>query len=376
MVTVEKVDPTSRSQVRRFIDFPYSLYAGTPQWVPPLHRDIAETMDRGRHPFYEKSEADFFVALRNGRAVGRIAALENRPFNAYRRVRQADFYFLDCENDPDVSAALLGRVMDWARKRGLDQVMGPKGFSALDGYGVLVEGFEHRQLMMMMNYNHAYYPALLEGAGFVKEVDFLSSYVNRRSYRLPERIRAVARRVEARGTLRVKRFRSKRELLNWAGKIGEAYNRAFVRNWEYYPLTARQVDFVVKNIMLVADHRLIKVIAHGDNIVGFLLAFPDISAALQRIRGRLLPFGILRLLLEMKRTDWLALNGAGILPEYQGIGGNALLYSEIEKTVNETRFTHVDLTQVAETAVQMQRDLVALGARPYKRHRVYVREDI
>ncbi len=376
MITVEKVDPGSRLQVRQFIELPHRLYAGVPQWVPPLHRDVAETMDRKRHPFYERSDAEFFLALRDGRVVGRIAFLENRPFNSYRGVRQADFYFFDFENDPEIPTALMGRMLEWARARGLDTIMGPKGFSALDGYGILVDGFEHRQLMMMMNYNHPYYPALLEGLGFEKEVDFISSYINRKAYRLPERIRAAARIVEERGTLRVKRFKSKRELVSWAGKIGDAYNRAFVRNWEYYPLTERQIDYVVKNILLVADHRLIKIIARGDDVVGFLLVFPDISAALQRIRGRLLPFGIPRLLLEMKRTDWLALNGAGILPEFHGIGGNALLYSEIEKTLNDTRFTHVDLTQVAETAVQMQRDLAALGARPYKRHRVYVRRNI
>ncbi len=375
-INIERVNVDSRGEVGQFIDVPCRLYSGIPQWVPPLRRDVAESMDRARHPFYEKSDAEFFIASRNDRPVGRIATLENRPYNDHHGVRQADFYYFECENDPEAAAALLGRVFEWAQARKLDRVVGPKGFSALDGHGILVEGFEHRQLMTMMNYNPPYYAQLLEGLGFEKEVDFISSYINRNEYRLPARIRAAAERVKARGTLHVKRFGNKRELLSWAGRIGKAYNGAFVRNWEYYPLSPRQVDYVVKNIMVVADHRLIKVIAHGDEVVGFLLAFPDVSAALQRIRGRLLPFGIPRLLLEMRRTDWLALNGAGILPEYQGIGGNALLYSEIEKTLVESRFTHVDLTQVAETAVQMQRDLANLGARPYKRHRVYVRRSI
>ena len=155
--------------------------------------------------------------------------------------------------------------------------------------------------------------------------------------------------------------------------IGQAYNDAFVQNWEYYPLSKNEITFLVDNLMTVANPRLIKVITHGEDVIGFLFAFPDLSAALQRARGRLLPLGIVDLLLELRRTRWVALNGAGILPQFQGRGGNALLYSEIDKTVREFGFLHADLTQVAETAVQMRRDLENLGGKPYKTHRVYTR---
>ena len=374
MIQIKRVDTESRFQVRRFVDLPYRLYAGHPQWVPPLRRDVAGTMNRGRHPFYERADAEFFVALRDGRVTGRIAALENRPFNSYHGTREADFYFFDCENDPESTAALFERVFEWARERKLERLVGPKGFSPLDGYGILVEGFEHRQLMMMMNYNHPYYVPLLEGLGFRKEVDFLSRFMVRKDFVLPERMRRIADRVSARGKLEVKSFRRKRDLIAWAPRIGAAYNRAFVHNWEYYPLSPRQIDFVVRNVMIVADHSLIKVITHGEEVAGFLFAFPDVSATLQRLRGRLSPVGIARLLLEMRRSRSVALNGAGILPEYQGRGGNALLYSEIERTVNGRAFEHAELTQVAETAIQMQRDLEQFGARVYKRHRVYARD--
>jgi hypothetical protein len=126
--------------------------------------------------------------------------------------------------------------------------------------------------------------------------------------------------------------------------------------------------------MTIADPRLFKIIAHEDDAVGFLFAFPDISAAIQRSRGRLLPFGLIDMLLEMRRTKWVSLNGAGILPEFQGRGGNALLYSEMEKTIREFNFDHADLTQVAETAVEMRADLENLGGKPYKNHRVYKRK--
>jgi GNAT superfamily N-acetyltransferase len=176
-----------------------------------------------------------------------------------------------------------------------------------------------------------------------------------------------------RGTLKIQRFSSKSELKAWASKIGDAYNKTFIHNWEYYPLTPGDIQFVLDTLLQVADPRLLKVIVHEDEVVGFLFAFPDVSTALQKANGRLFPFGLLHLLLEMKRTKWVSLNGAGILPEYQGRGGNALLYTEMEKTIRDYGFKHADLTQVAETAVQMRQDVEGVGCRAYKNHRVYRR---
>ncbi len=371
MLAVEKVDTRNAPQVRRFVNIPYRLYAGHPQWVPALFVDANMQLNRKKHPFYEHSDADFFVALRDGRAVGRIAALENRRYNDYHHTRQAQFYLFECEDDPEAAAALFQQVEAWAKGRGLDAVVGPKGFGALDGYGLLVEGYEHRQMMTMMNYNYPYYVKHVESAGYTKEVDFISCRLNIDTFKLPERVHSIARRAMARSGLSVLRFRSKREAIAWVPKLGKAYNEAFKNNWEYYPLTQREIDFLLENVMLLANPRLIKLITHDQEVVGFLLAFPDVSGALQRARGHLFPFAIPDLLLDMRRTRWVALNGAGILSEFQGRGGNALLYSEMEKTIREFGFHDADLTQVADTAVQMRRDLVNLGGVPYKTHRVY-----
>lgn len=374
MLNIEKVDPLQKAQVRRFINIPFRLYANHPQWVPSILADAEMYLNQQKHPFFEHSNGDYFIAIRDGRDVGRVAVLENRRYNEYHDAHQAQYYFFDCEDDQEVANALFERAFEWAQARNLNCLVGPKGLGPLDGYGMLVEGYEHRQMMTMMNYNYPYYPCLVEALGFEKEVDFVSCYLSAESFRLPERIHSIARRAMQRANLRVQQFKSKRELKGWAGRIGQAYNQAFVNNWEYYPLTEREIKFVVDNILLIADHRLIKIITHEQDVVGFLFAFPDVSAALQRAKGQLLPFGIIDILLEMRRTNWVALNGAGILPEFQGRGGNALLYSEIEKTVRDDHFEHADLTQVAETAVQMRRDLENVGGKAYKNHRVYRRE--
>jgi hypothetical protein len=371
MLAIEQVDTKNKAQVRRFVQIPYRLYTAHPQWVPPLYIDAEMFLNREKHPYYEHSTADFFLANRDGQDVGRIAVLVNNPFNTYHNTLQAQFYLFDCEEDQEAADALFEQAMDWARKKGLNRIVGPKGFGPLDGYGLLVEGYEHRQVMTMMNYNYPYYPKLLENFGFSKEVDFVSCYLDPKTFHFPERVHRIAERVQQRGTLSVLRFKNKRELKSWVNRIGRAYNQAFIKNWEYYPLSEREIDFVVSNILVIADPRLIKVITHGENVVGFLFAFPDISAALQRARGRLLPFGLPDLLLEMRRTKWVALNGMGILEEFQGHGGNALLYSEMEKTFHEFDFLHADLTQIAETADQMRKDLENLGGIAYKNHRVY-----
>lgn len=373
MINIEKIDTKNKEQVRKFVLLPYRLYRNTPQWVPPLFSDVELQLNREKHPFYDHSDADFFIAERDGEIIGRIAALEHRPYNEYHNKRIAQFYLFESEQDPEIAEALFDRVYEWARSRNLDQVMGPKGFAVLDGYGMLIEGFEHHQIMTMMNYNFPYYPKFLDAMGFEKVVDFVSCYLNRENFKLDERIHRIAERVEKRGTLRTIRFENKKQLKEWALRIGKAYNAAFVENWEYSPLSERDIQFVLDTILTVADPRLIKVIAHEDEAVGFLLGFADLSEGLQKANGRLFPFGIFHLLRSMKNTKWIAVNGAGVLPEFQGRGGNALLYSEIEKTVfrKDFNFEHCDMTQIAESAVQMRRDLINLGGKPYKNHRVF-----
>lgn len=371
MIHVEQVNPSDPKDVHRFISIPFRLYHHTPQWVPPFLNDSKLYLNPKKHPFYRHSTAEFFIASRDGEDVGRIAVLENRRFNQYHQKKDAQFYFFDSINDHEVSQALFSRAFEWAKARNLNRMVGPKGMGPLDGYGVLVEGFEHRQIMMMMNYNHPYYKDLVEAQGFSKEVDFVSCYLSADTFRLPERVHHIAQRVQERGTLKVLSFPNRSQLRQWAKKIGKAYNNAFVNNWEYYPLTEEEIQFVLDNIIPYADPRLIKVITHNDEAVGFLFGFPDISAAMQRARGRINPISIVDILLEMRRTQWISLNGAGILPEFHGRGGNALLYSEMEKTVRNYQFKHADLTQVAETAVQMRKDLENVGGKPYKNHRVY-----
>lgn len=371
MIKVEKIDLSDQQQVNEFIMLPFRLYKECPQWVPPFINDIKLMLNKQKHPFYELNDADFFAVYRDGRMVGRVAAMENRSFNDYHKCKNAQFYLFDIENDQEAANALFEKVFVWVRERGLDKLVGPKGFSAFDGYGILVEGFEERQMMVMMNYNYEYYATLLESIGFEKEVDFVSCHLERKNFHLPEKAQEIARRVRERGSFKVVQFKNKRQIVKMANEIGHAYNDTFVNNWEYYPLTQGEINLLLDNLLSVINPKLVKIITYNEKIVGFLLAFPDISAALQRHGGKITLWGIIDIMLEMRKAKTVSLNGAGVLPEYHGRGGAALLYSEMQRTIEDFDFENAELTQVAETAVQMRKDLINVGGRAYKNHRVF-----
>jgi hypothetical protein len=385
MIRIDQIDTRKRSDVIRFYRIPFPIYEGCSQWVPPLWGDLAMQLNRKKHPFYEHSDADFFIAVKDGRDVGRIAVMENKLYNEYHKKKLMSFYLFESIDDNEVADALFEKAFAWGRARGLTGALGPKGFGPLDGYGMQIEGFEHRQTMMMMAYNHAYYPRFMERLGFQKEVDFITCLIHREGFQVSDRIRKIAEYALKRGRFELVAFKNKKDMLTWIPPFIDAYRKAFYKNWEFYPLTDHEVNFVVDNIMQLIDPNLIRVITHEGVLVGFVLAFPDVSDALQRTRGYIPPFSFLDpipplralidIILTARKTEWVALNGAGILPEFKGKGGNAILYLAMQQSL-DAHFDQIkwgELCQVAETTAEMRSDLVNLGGKPYKNHRVYIR---
>lgn len=373
MINIIPVD--SKARQKQLVEFQFELYKDCPQWVPPFKQDIYLMMNKQKHPYYDHSISDHFLAERDGKIVGRIAALVNRPFNAYHDSKDAEFYLFDCINDQEVANALFDTVVAWAKNHGMTRLVGPKGYGPLDGYGIQVLGQEHRAMMTVMNYNYLYYKDLVENYGFEKEVDFVSSYLKPEHFTLSEKVQKAANLAIKRGRFEVKGFKSRAEIRKWLGRIGKAYNEAFINNWEYYPLTEKEIKMVVENILIIVEPKNLFILLKDDKVVGFEIPFPDVSAAMQKNKGNLGPIEMIRLMLELKRTDWMDFDGIGILPEAQGFGGNAILYKVVSEVVlNNPQFKHIELTQVAETAKQMRLDLANLGSQFYKNHRVYKKD--
>jgi hypothetical protein len=360
---------------REFIELPHRLYRAVPQWVPWFRTDMRRILSR-RHPYFEHSYAEFFLVRRGPRVVARVAALENTQYNAHQKSKCAHFYFFEAEDDPEAATQLFQTVRSWARDRGLETLIGPFGLGGSTGNGILVEGFEYTAAMNMMNWNPPYYARLLEGVGFAKSFDLYSAHLDTSTFKLPERVRSVADHVIARGRFTVLRFSNKAELKKIAARIGEVYNVSLASDTthaEAYPMSEAELQRATDDLMSVADPQLIKVLAYDGEVVGFVFGFPDVSRAIKRSDGRLGPLAILRLLRDLRRTPDLIINGAGILPKFQRLGGNALMYAAIEETARTRAFRDVDLVQIADTTSLMLSDIQTLGGTIWKVHRVYTR---
>jgi len=331
-VNIRQLDLNDKKQVDDFLRLPFSIYKDIPQWVPPLQMDERLRLSPQRFPFYKHSQASFFLACEGTRPIGRLAVLDNRRYNEFNKTKTAFFCLFECENNPEATTALFNAAFDWARSRGLDKVIGPKGFTPLDGFGLLVKGFEHRPAFGLP-YNPAYYVDLIEAQGFVKADEAVSGYLSA-NLQFPRRIHDIADKIAQRRGLRILSCTTRTDLRRLVKHLKELYNNSLGGTAGTVPLTDEEVDAMANQLIWLADPKLVKLVMKDDKAVGFLLAYPDVSAGLQKTKGKLFPFGWLTLLRELRRTDWININGAGLLPEYRGSGGTAILYSEIFERIH------------------------------------------
>jgi hypothetical protein len=372
LMNTVQIDLANRKQVRDFLNLPPRIYDGMPHWVPPLAGDERRRLDLRRYPFHMHSEGAFFLTYQEGLPVGRLAVLDNRPYNEHNQEKTAFFTLFECRLEPEAARQLFESGFAWAKTRGLERMLGPKGFTALDGLGLLVKGFDLRPALGLP-YNPSYYPDLIEAQGFEKAGEIVSGYLGA-GLQFPERIRELAERIQERRGLHIARFHTRRELRQALVHLQALYNGALHGTSGGTPISEQEIKSLADQMLWFADPNLIKIVMKDDRPVGFLLAYPDISAALQKTRGRLFPFGWLTILRELRRTDRININGAGMIAEYRGLGGTAILYSEMFKSVVENpRYRHAEVVQVGMENDKMQRELENFGVDFYKVHRLYQR---
>jgi len=369
-----QVDVCSRRDVMRFIRLPFRLYKDSPYWVPPLISDMRAVLDPRRHVFYQHSQAAFFICQDDDdQVVGRLSVFDNRRYNDYHRSAVAHFYYFEAIDALGVARSLFDAGMGWARRRGLNRIVGPKGMLRGDAHGLLVEGFDYCP-SMGVPYNPPYYDALMRGMGFDKEIDFVSGYIDGGSYQLPGRVHDLAERVRQRRGFEILEFTERDDLMRWVPAIKRVNNEAFTDVWGYYPVDDQEIDAVAKRLLSIADPRLIKLVVKGDELAGFLFTFPNIAEGLRRANGHLFPLGWYHILRDRKRTPWADLNGAGLLPQFQGVGANVILYTELEKTFRAFGFEHAELVQISEHNQKSLGEARFGQSKIIKRHRIYTKE--
>ncbi len=367
MITRE-IDVLSVKDRNAFIRFPFRLYKNCEQWVPPFISDMHRVMNKERHPFYQHSEAAFFVTENANEVVGRIAVLQNKNYCEYHNTKTAFFYTI---NDLNVATSLFEHAIEWAKNRELNLIYGPRGFIRSNCVGMLTKGFEYLPAVNM-NYNYAYYQDLMEAMGFETETDYLSGFAIRENYVIPPRVMEMAEKVKKRSNFWVKTFKSTKEMKDMIEVVEEIHTEAFEHNLAYYPSTKEEFDMLARGLIQIANPDMIKVIMRENEIAGFLLAFPNINKAIQRCKGKVFPFGWWDLLQEKKRTSVIDLNGVGLLPKYQGLGANILLYVELAKTLMANpNIQQAEFVQADVRNFRSKSDAESMGVTWHKNHRAY-----
>jgi ribosomal protein S18 acetylase RimI-like enzyme len=370
---IRKIDTRNSRDVRKFIHFPLQLYKDNPYFCPSLEAEARFPLDREKHPFYKHSHADFYLAESEGQVIGRIAAVHNTRHNEYRQVKTAFFWAFDVVDDFQAAAALFEAVFDWARVRDRETVLGPRGLIGSDAAGVLVEGFD-RRAVMGVPYNYPYYDDFIRSMGFEKLTDHLSGYLPA-SAELPPRIRAIAEKIALRRGYQVKDFSSKDEMRRWAPRVLAVHEEAFAGTHEWHPSDPQEMQAVADGLIAVADPRLIKLLLKDEKVVGFAFLYPDLSDAIRRHKGKMTLAALLDMQREARRTGWLLANGVGVLPAYQNLGADAVLYVALERAIRECgQYRHIDVVQVNETNFKSRSDMESLGVEWVKRHRSYTRQ--
>lgn len=367
-ITITKV--TSKSQLRKFVRYPFELYKDCRNWVPALDGDEFDTFNPRKNEAYTFCEAESYLAYKDGRIAGRVAAIINRKANALSGENCVRFGWLDFIEDSDVLDALLEAVGKFGREHGCTVISGPWGFTDMDKEGALVEGYDKLSPFTCL-YNYPYYDTMLKNAGFVKEVDWTQRLL-KVSDELPPMFQ-LADTIEKRYGIHVPKVKSMKELSKRYGMgVFHMYNEAFAPLYNFSPLTDTQIETYLDTYVPILDPDFAVVcVNENDEPVGFTFCVPTLSSAVKSSKGRLFPFGFLRILKALRKNDTLEALLIGILPEYQGKGVNVLMFKAIHENCIRRGVTRIILNPQLEENFKVQTLFEQYEAEPYMRRRTY-----
>lgn len=374
MITIQKV--TTSRELKQFIRFNYEMYKDNPYSVPDLYDDMLNTFSRKKNAAFEFCEADYFLALRQGKVVGRVAAIINHRANETWGKKEVRFGWIDFIDDPEVSEALLHTVEEWGRQRGMTHIQGPLGFTDFDAEGMLVEGFDQLSTMATI-YNYPYYPQHMERLGYAKDVDWVEFKIFVPDA-IPDKYKRIADLVQRKYNLKIKKFTSSKELEQQYGQaIFELMNEAYSPLYGYSALSPRQISQYIKMYLPILDLRMVTLITDADDqLLAVGISMPSLAEALQKSHGRLLPWGwyhLGRLLFLKKYPRMLDLLLVAVKPEYQNKGVNALLFSDLIPVYQQLGFEYAESNPELEQNGKVQAQWDYFRTEQHKRRRCFVK---
>ena len=373
-VEIRKIE--TRREIRKFIEFANELYKDCPYYCPPLMFDEMAVFNRKKNPVMEFSDFQLFMAYRDGKAVGRIAALLNRKANEAWKVKRVRFGWMDFINDYEVSKALLDAVADWGREHGLTEMNGPVGFTDWDKEGLLIEGFEYLAPLASL-YNYPYYADHMEKYGLRKEADWVEMLIQT-PHEVPERFARVAKIVQERFHVRVDKVKNCREVVKKYGNtFMDVLDEAYQKLYNFQPMTERQKLYYRDIYFPILNFDFVTIIVNEkDEIVGVGLGMPDVSEAARKCGGKLFPFGWFYLLkaLRAKKMEHFDLLLVAVRPDYQNTGINSLFFADQIPYFNKYGVKTMETTSILETNMKNQQQFQMLEHKYHKRRRAYIKE--
>jgi hypothetical protein len=328
-VTIRPVN--SKSELKQFVKFRIDLYKENPYAIPPLYMDDMGTLDPKKNPAFEFCEAQCFLAYRDGKIVGRIAALINHKANETWKEKNGRFGFIDFIDDEEVSSALLKAAEDWVKAKGMNHLHGPLGFTDFDQEGMLVEGFDQLGTMATI-YNYPYYPQHIEKLGYRKDADWVEFKIYIPDS-IPDKHKRISEIVMKKYNLRILKHTSPKKLIKegYGSKLFELVNNSYSHLYGFTPLSSKQIDYYIKMYLSMLKLEFLTLIVdENDDLIAFGVAMPSLSKALQKAQGKLFPFGFIHILKALKvKNPIVDLLLIAVRPDYQSKGVNALMFYDL-----------------------------------------------
>jgi hypothetical protein len=363
-----------RKDLKTFIYLPEKIHEGRKNWVHPIYMDEWKFFDASKNKAFGYCDTVLLLAFRDGACVGRAMGIINHRFNEHKNEKTARFGYFETREDRETVHALLSFIEEWARARGMTKLVGPYGFSDQDPEGFIVEGFEHRATIATY-YNFEWMPGFVEAEGYVKDIDYFV-------YKLdvpkepPDFYKRIYERAMRKGTYEILEFKRKKEIKPWIRPVLSLMNECYLNSniYGFAPLDEKEMDDLAKRYLPVLDPRFVKGVKKGGELVSFVIGMPDLTAGIQKARGRLFPFGFIHILRAAKKTKQLDLLLGAVKENYRGMGLDVLMGIKMIISAYEAGYEIMDTHHEMESNVKVRAEMERMGGKLYKKYRVYKKD--
>jgi ribosomal protein S18 acetylase RimI-like enzyme len=362
----------SRKDLYEFIFLPEKIHKNEPEWLPPIYMDEKLLFNKKKNKSFQYADAILLLAHKEKKLVGRIMGIINKRYNTINNEYHGRFCFMDCYNDQEVFHALIKKVEEWVMENGMKKIVGPLGFSDKDPQGFQTEGFEYPMFMTSAN-NSPYMNTLIENEGYGKKVD-LVNYLGKLPEVFPEIYVKVLSRVEKTEGYKIIEFNKKKELKPYILDVLELMNETFNEIYGFVPLNDNEKNEFAARYLPILDPKFIKVVQVEGKLIGFAIGMPDVSPGILACNGRLLPFGILKVLKESKQSKKLLMMLGGVKKDFRGKGIDVLMGMKLLQSAIDHKMELLDSHLVLEDNARMRAEYERVGCKVVKKFRIYQKD--